>query len=98
MWPEIVTQTSLPAISVRNWPWTRSPSNRTCWSLIAGAPLPTLESADRAAPPAFPNDCATTALISSELMCTSAFGLDDATCPGSGLASEDPLGCDDCVA
>src|SRR6266567_3684920 len=94
MWPEIVIQTSLPATSVRNCPWTTSPSKLTCWSLMVSAPLPTLESGVRAVPGALPNDCASTALISSELMCTSALGAD---CPASGLDSN-PLGCDCCVA
>src|ERR1035437_2906981 len=67
---------------------------------MVGAPLPTLESGERPdAPAALPNVCASTALISSELMCTSALGVGDAACPASGFAvSEGPLDVDCCVA
>ena len=58
---------------------------------MVGAPLPMLESGVSAAPPAVPKDCASTALISSELMWTSALGAAEATCPASGFASEDPF-------
>src|SRR5208283_1915051 len=69
-WPETVTQTSLPAISVRNWPCTVSPSKLTCWSLIVGWPLPRLESgvsSPAPAAPTLPTAWARAAPTSSEL-------------------------------
>ncbi len=65
---------------------------------MVGAAPPMLESGVRLAPPAVPRDCANTALISSELMYTSAFGGDE-TGPASGLAGVgNPLGADCWVA
>src|ERR1700722_6272381 len=61
---------------------------------MVGAAPPILESGERPdAPAALRNDCASTALISSELMCTSGLGLEDPDCPASrreAEASEEP--------
>src|SRR5271169_4127419 len=73
---------------------------------MVGAALPTLEFGVRPAiPPALPSDCASTALISSELMCTSALGLavaevvaDELGLAAAPEVSVDALACDCCVA
>src|SRR5579863_5436694 len=68
---------------------------------MVGAALPTLESGVRPALPAVPSDCASTALISSELMCTSALGPaagDDAGLAADCELSVEELDCDCCVA
>src|ERR1700722_6262290 len=61
---------------------------------MVGAAPPRLESGESPdAPAALPRDCASTALISSELMWTSGLGLEDADCPASvrdAEVSEDP--------
>src|SRR5580700_10931751 len=70
--PETVIHTSLPAISVRNCPCATSPSMLTCWSLMVGAPGPTLVSGERVPLAAAPKACVSAAPISSEFRCNSA--------------------------
>src|SRR5258705_1400524 len=80
----------------------RSPSMVTCWSLILGAPLPTLESGERfAAPAALPKVFASMELNASELTGPGNVGF-AAAAGAAGVASNLADGCGllawDCVS